>query len=121
MYLLYNSDARAPLATMPSTLFSHSDCIARVTLSNVVEPILTTRIVPSASVESRFASAENSSGGVSKMAHVNTLGNSSNSILACRVLSSSSGFLTGDPAGSTYKFIPDTRRSAPESGTSPIR
>ena len=28
MYLLYNSLARAPLATIPSTLFSQSDCMA---------------------------------------------------------------------------------------------
>src|SRR6266545_1845987 len=48
---------------MPSTLFSHSDCMARVTLSNVVEPTLTTRMVPSAMVCSGLASAENSRGG----------------------------------------------------------
>ena len=88
------------MATMPSTLFSHSDCMARVTLSKVVEPILTTRMVPSAMVESRLASAENSSGGVSKIAQLKLRGSSSKSSLACRMLSSSSGFFTGVPAGS---------------------
>ena len=66
MYLLYSSPALAPLATTPSTLFSLSDCTARVIVSMVVEPIRTTRIVPSVEAASRFASAENSSGGVSK-------------------------------------------------------
>src|ERR1039457_2912871 len=97
---------------MPRTLFSQRDCMARVTLSNVVEPIFTTRMVPSAMVESRLASAENNSGGVSKTAQLKLRGSSSKSSLACRMLSSSSGFLTGEPAGSRYRFMFSTRRMA---------
>ena len=74
MYLLYSSPRRAPLTTMPSTLLLHSDCIARVTESMVVCPMRTTSSVPWHSVESRFASAANSSGGLSRITQLNSAG-----------------------------------------------
>ena len=74
MYLLYSSPRRAPFTTIPSTLFLHSDCIARVTESMVVCPIRTTSRVPWQSVESRLASAANSSGGLSRMTQLNSAG-----------------------------------------------
>ena len=55
--------------------------------------------VPSVRVESRFASAENSSGGVSRMTQLKTLRSPSSVCLTWRILSSSSGFLTCEPAG----------------------
>ena len=57
MYLLYSSPRRAPFTTIPSTLFSHNDCIARVIASIVVVPMRTTRIAPWHMVASKFASA----------------------------------------------------------------
>ena len=46
------------LTTMPRTLFSHSDCRARLTESKVVVPIRTTNMVPSHMVENIAAGSE---------------------------------------------------------------
>ena len=59
MYFEYSSPRRAPLTMMPRTLFSQSDCMARVTESMVVVPMRTTSTVPEQSVDSRLASAAN--------------------------------------------------------------
>ena len=106
MYLLYSSPRRAPLTTMPSTLLLHSDCIARVTESMVVCPMRTTSRVPWHSVESRLASAANSSGGLSRMIQLKSDGSRSSISFTSRRFSSSSGLITASPAGMMYRLVP---------------